>query len=33
VTIAMDGVQFLKPVKVGDEVSVYGEIRKVVALR
>ncbi|MBB3954665.1 acyl-CoA thioesterase YciA [Novosphingobium sediminicola] len=29
VTIAMDGVQFLKPVKVGDEVSVYGEIRKV----
>ncbi|NBC36261.1 acyl-CoA thioesterase [Novosphingobium sp. FSY-8] len=29
VTIAMDGVQFLKPVKVGDEVSVYGELRKV----
>ncbi|RVU06251.1 acyl-CoA thioesterase [Novosphingobium umbonatum] len=29
VTIAMDGVQFLKPVKVGDEVSVYGEIIKV----
>ena len=29
VTIAMDGVQFHKPVKVGDEVSVYGEIRKV----
>jgi acyl-CoA thioesterase YciA len=29
VTIAMEGVQFLRPVKVGDEVSVYGEIRKV----
>jgi len=29
VTIAMDGTQFLKPVKVGDEVSVYGELRKV----
>ena len=29
VTIAMDGVQFLKPVKVGDEVSVFGELRKV----
>lgn len=29
VTIAMDGVHFHKPVKVGDEVSVYGEIRKV----
>jgi acyl dehydratase len=28
VTIAMDGVQFLKPVKIGDEVSVYGEIVK-----
>jgi len=29
VTIAMDGTQFWKPVKVGDEVSVYGELRKV----
>ena len=29
VTIAMDGMQFHKPVKVGDEVSVYGELRKV----
>lgn len=29
VTIAMDGVQFHKPVKVGDEVSVYGEVRRV----
>ena len=25
-TVAMDGMQFLHPVKVGDEVSVYGEI-------
>jgi acyl-CoA thioesterase YciA len=29
VTIAMDAVVFHQPVKVGDEVSVYGEIRKV----
>jgi acyl-CoA thioesterase YciA len=29
VTVAMDGVQFHLPVKVGDEVSVYGEIVKV----
>ncbi|WP_232492179.1 acyl-CoA thioesterase [Novosphingobium kaempferiae] len=29
VTIAMDGMQFHKPVKIGDEVSVYGELRKV----
>ncbi len=29
VTIAMDGMQFLQPVKIGDEVSVYGEITKV----
>jgi acyl-CoA thioesterase YciA len=28
VTIAMDGMQFLKPVKIGDEISVYGEIIK-----
>ncbi|MDE1917564.1 MAG: acyl-CoA thioesterase [Sphingomonadales bacterium] len=28
VTIAMDGMQFLKPVKIGDELSVYGEIIK-----
>jgi acyl-CoA thioesterase YciA len=28
VTIAMDGMQFLKPVKIGDELSVYGEIVK-----
>ncbi|GHC86152.1 acyl-CoA thioesterase [Novosphingobium pokkalii] len=28
VTIALDGMQFLQPVKVGDEVSVYGEIEK-----
>ena len=26
VTVAMDGMQFLLPVKVGDEVSVYGHI-------
>ncbi|MCJ2177708.1 acyl-CoA thioesterase [Novosphingobium album (ex Hu et al. 2023)] len=26
VTVAMDGVQFHLPVKVGDEVSVYGEL-------
>ncbi|MDB5725372.1 MAG: acyl-CoA thioesterase [Novosphingobium sp.] len=29
VTVAMDGMQFLLPVKVGDEVSVYGEIKHV----
>lgn len=29
VTIAMDGLQFHKPVKVGDEVSVYGELQRV----
>lgn len=29
VTVAMDGMQFLSPVKVGDEVSVYGEIKHV----
>ncbi|MGB3167478.1 MAG: acyl-CoA thioesterase [Alteraurantiacibacter sp.] len=29
VTVAMDGVEFHKPVKVGDEVSVYAEITKV----
>ncbi|MDD3799430.1 MAG: acyl-CoA thioesterase [Novosphingobium sp.] len=28
VTIAMDGVQFHHPVKIGDEVSVYGGLRK-----
>lgn len=28
-TVAMDGVQFLLPVKVGDEVSVYGDLRRV----
>ena len=28
VTVAMDGMQFLEPVKVGDEVSVYAEIVK-----
>ena len=26
VTVAMDGMQFLLPVKVGDEVSVYGAL-------
>ena len=26
VTVAMDGMQFHAPVKVGDEVSVYGEL-------
>ena len=26
VTVAMDGMQFHHPVKVGDEVSVYGEV-------
>ncbi len=29
VTVAMDGVEFHKPVKVGDEVSVYTQIDKV----
>ncbi|MXO64494.1 acyl-CoA thioesterase [Altericroceibacterium endophyticum] len=29
VTVAMDGMQFHQPVKVGDEVSVYTEIIKV----
>jgi acyl-CoA thioesterase YciA len=29
VTVAMDGMQFLLPVKVGDEVSVYGEVKHV----
>ena len=29
VTIAMDGIQFLAPVFVGDEVSVYADLRKV----
>ena len=29
VTIAMDGMEFLKPVKVGDEVSVYCAIERV----
>ncbi|MFC0203104.1 acyl-CoA thioesterase [Novosphingobium soli] len=29
VTIALDGMKFHKPVKVGDEVSVYGELKKV----
>lgn len=29
VTIAMDGVEFHRPVKVGDEVSVYAEITRV----
>jgi acyl-CoA thioesterase YciA len=29
VTVAMDGAEFHKPVKVGDEVSVYAEIRRV----
>ncbi len=28
-TVAMDGMQFLAPVKVGDEVSVYGELQRV----
>jgi len=26
VTVAIDGMQFLSPVRVGDEVSVFGEI-------
>ena len=29
VTVAMEGMQFLQPVKVGDEVSVYTEIERV----
>ncbi|MEP6870202.1 MAG: acyl-CoA thioesterase [Novosphingobium sp.] len=29
VTVSMDGMQFLLPVKVGDEVSVYGRIVRV----
>ena len=29
VTVAIDGMQFLSPVKVGDEVSVYGEVKRV----
>ena len=29
VTVAMDGMQFHQPVKVGDEVSVYAEIERV----
>ncbi|WAT19392.1 acyl-CoA thioesterase [Aurantiacibacter sp. MUD11] len=29
VTVAMDAVEFHKPVKVGDEVSVYADIVKV----
>ena len=28
-TVAMDGMQFLAPVQVGDEVSVYGELRRI----
>lgn len=29
VTVAIDGMQFLLPVKVGDEVSVYGDLKHV----
>ncbi len=29
VTVAMDGVQFLLPVKIGDEVSVYARLERV----
>ncbi len=29
VTVAMDGMQFHHPVKIGDEVSVYGELVRV----
>jgi len=29
VTVAMDGLQFHLPVKIGDEVSVYGELQNV----
>ncbi len=28
-TVAMDGVQFHQPVKIGDEISVFGQIEKV----
>ena len=28
VTVAMDGMQFLLAVKIGDEVSVYGQLQK-----
>ena len=30
-TVAMDGMIFHRPVRVGDEVSVYGEIVKIIA--
>ncbi len=29
VTVAMDGMEFHRPVKVGDEVSVYAEVEKI----
>lgn len=29
VTVAMDGTQFHLPVKIGDEVSVYGQLTRV----
>ena len=29
VTVAMDGMQFLAPVKIGDEVSVYGQMVRI----
>ena len=29
VTVALDGMQFLHPVKIGDEVSVYGSLHRV----
>ncbi|MBT0668963.1 acyl-CoA thioesterase [Novosphingobium profundi] len=29
VTVAMDSMQFHKPVSIGDEVTVYGDIQKV----
>lgn len=29
VTVAIDAVEFLRPVKVGDEVSIYAEITRV----
>ena len=29
VTVAMDGMQFHAPVKIGDEVSIYGELVKI----
>ena len=28
-TVAMDGVQFHLPVKIGDEISVFGQIEKI----